>query len=97
MKNTPKDSRRIQLVLKDSARKLTNEDLLKIAEAAGKLQGEMLIRPGSWQVLVRATEAVYQRLSTALRSMGYPCRIRIGEIEKIPGFILRNDCDAAPV
>lgn len=97
MKNTIQDSRKIQIVLKDSARQLTNQDLVRIARAAEQVHGEIHIRPGSWQVWVRVTAAVCRRLSTALKAMGYPCRIRIGDFEKIPGFIIRNQCDAAPV
>jgi hypothetical protein len=97
VKKTKRNQRGIQVILKNSARQLTNKDLARIAKAADEVQGEIHIRPGTWQVWVRATEAVYQRLSKALRAMGYPCRIRIGDFEKIPGFIIRNDCDAAPV
>src|ERR1700674_427456 len=82
---------RVYLVLADTARCLTSQELLKITEIAEQAHAIVHIRRGSWQVLVNVPELSYQKVDRALQAMGHEAQLLSGKIKERSTFVLKGE------
>jgi hypothetical protein len=69
------------LVLKDSAHRLTGEDLLRITEIAEQAHAAVHISNGPWQMLLGVPPTFHQSVAEALQAMDPECDIQPGAID----------------
>jgi len=81
----------VYLALEATADCLTSRDLLRImraVEIADQFGGAVHISPGSWLVLVNASEVYHRSVAEALRNIGYECDVFSGGIDELSTFDL---------
>jgi hypothetical protein len=84
-------TQRVYLVLTDTARCLTSQELLKITEVAEQAHAIVHIHRGSWQVLVKVPELSYQEVDRALQAMGHAAQLLSGKINERSTFVLKRE------
>ncbi|HUK56619.1 MAG TPA: hypothetical protein VLY20_08170 [Nitrospiria bacterium] len=76
------------LVLISTARQLTCEDLLELVETTGEYGARVHIALESWQIVVEVAAGHGQRVREAIWHLGHYCVGFLGEIDRIPAFLV---------
>src|ERR1700676_3573340 len=88
---TADETQKVYLVLTDTARCLTSQELLKITEIAEQAHAIVHIHRGSWQVLVHVPELSYQKVDPARQAMGHEAQLLSGNIKERSTFVLKGE------